>query len=181
MSREDTMTGVSSRLGRPIANLLLGSRRAHTRKLARFAEGVRESRVLELGSGKAPRYSARALFHPSNEFITSDVNPEYGHTVIDVKQMEFEEEFHVVLCLNVLEHVFDFQEAIARIHRALRPRGVAIIAVPAFYPLHDEPSDFWRFTEHALRRMLERFDSVDIRHRGLRQYPFSYYAEAHKG
>jgi SAM-dependent methyltransferase len=173
-------TSPAQALARFLARLVLASRRADYRRIAKFARRLRGVRILELGSGKAERYSARRLFHPSNAFLQSDVNPEYGHAIIDATSMEFHEQFDVILCLNVLEHVFDFREAVRRIHQGLRPGGVAIIVVPVFYPLHDEPNDFWRFTEHALRRLLADFRSLDIHRRGLRQYPFFYYLEAHK-
>jgi hypothetical protein len=38
----------------------------------------------------------------------------------------------------------------------LRPGGKVIIGVPFFYWLHEEPFDFYRYTEHALRRYCER-------------------------
>jgi len=141
-------------------------------------------RILELGSGRQDlgkeRYSVRGFFDPSNEFIQSDVDPRFGHAIVDATSMEFRGEFDVILCLNVLEHVYDFQTALDRIHLALRPGGMMILQVPAFFPLHDEPHDFWRFTEHALRQMLARFDRVELKRRGSRRIPFSYLAIAAK-
>ena len=94
--------------------------------------------------------------------------------------MKYSNEFDIILCLNVLEHVYEFQTAINNIHKALKKGGVAVVAVPAFYPLHDEPGDFWRFTEHALKRMFANFKEVTVTHNGKREYPFTYYLEAIK-
>jgi hypothetical protein len=52
--------------------------------------------------------------------------------------------------------------------------------VPHLYPYHDEPGDFWRFTEHSLRRLLEPFESVEIRSRGPRRLPQALIAFARK-
>ena len=149
-----------------------------------FSGGIKNKRILELGSGKFYKnqyyYSSQSLFDPSNEFIQSDIVKEYGHLMVDVTTMNYENEFDIVLCTNVLEHVFDFQIAIDNVHAALKSDGVAIIVVPAFYPLHDEPLDYWRFTEHALRKLLNKFSRTTIKHSGLRQYPFAYYIEAVK-
>jgi 2-polyprenyl-3-methyl-5-hydroxy-6-metoxy-1,4-benzoquinol methylase len=154
------------------------------RHVQRFASDVRGKRILELGSGRQDlgedAYSAKAAFDASNEFIQSDVISNYGHELVDVTRMDFEEEFDIILCLNVLEHVYEFDVAIERIHRALKLGGLTVIVVPVFYPYHDEPSDYWRFTEHALRKMLAHFSSLEIRHRGLRQMPFAYFAIARK-
>ena len=46
-----------------------------------------------------------------------------------------------------------------------------IAAVPHIYPYHDEPIDFWRFTEHSLRMLFRDFSSVEIRHKGIRRFP----------
>ena len=143
-----------------------------------------DRRILELGSGPLVsgeyKYSYKYLFDDSNEFIQSDIVEEYGHMVVDVTNMNFEAEFDIIICTNVLEHVFDFQKAIFNIHRALKPSGVALIFVPGFYPLHDEPYDYWRFTEHSIRKLLNNFTQVVIKHYGLREYPFAYYIEAIK-
>lgn len=152
--------------------------------LKEFAKSAGSKRILELGSGKPCRgsypYSSRHLFDASNEFIRSDVVREYGHKLVDVTKMKYKSEFDIILCTNVLEHVFDFSLAIKNIRNALKPGGIALIYVPGFYPLHDEPYDYWRFTEHSLRRLLKEFSSVRLRHSGLRQYPFGYFVEAVK-
>jgi SAM-dependent methyltransferase len=172
------------RLLRALAHVVLGSRRWMNRNVERFARGIHGQRILELGSGRQDlgpdAYSVRRFFDRSNEFIQSDVVPEHGHQIVDVATMGFHEQFDVILCLNVLEHVYDFRGAVERVYRALRPGGTAVFVVPVFFPYHDEPHDYWRFTEHALRKMLEPFDMLEIKHRGLRQMPFSYFAIAGK-
>lgn len=82
--------------------------------------------------------------------------------------------------MNVLEHVFDFHKAIENTYRALKPNGIAIIFIPVFYPFHDEPADYWRFTEHSMRKLLQSFSQITIKYLGIRQYPFAYYIEAAK-
>jgi SAM-dependent methyltransferase len=182
--RDDARTRRKKAIQRRAAHIAFGSGSWVRRQVRLFAADVKEQRILELGSGRRDlgedTYSVKFAFHDSNEFIQSDVVPEYGHELVDVTTMEFEDEFDVVLCLNVLEHVYDFQTAISRIHAALKPGGQVAIAVPVFYPYHDEPNDYWRFTEHALRRMFETFAAFELRHRGLRQAPFAYFAVATK-
>lgn len=94
--------------------------------------------------------------------------------------MDFDSEFDIIICMNVLEHVFEYEEAIQNIFNALRENGVAVLFVPVFYPLHDEPNDYWRFTEYSLRRILDKFQKIEIQHSWIRQYPFAYYIEATK-
>ena len=186
-------------LFRHTAHVVFRTRGFVNRRLARFGATLRDSKILELGSGPSPRrsglgfgraggkpvkdrhpYSAKKFFHDSNEFIESDVVPEFGHRIVDATAMDFNEEFDVVLCVSVLEHVFDFKAALVNIRKALKPGGIAIISVPGFYPLHDQPADYWRFTEHSLRRLLSDYAEVKIERMGPQAYPLVYYAEARK-
>jgi SAM-dependent methyltransferase len=169
---------------RPAVHLVFGTRTWVRRNLEDFARGVAGQRILEIGSGRhdlgQEAFSFRALFEPSNEFVQSDIVPEFGHTIVDIRTMTFEDEFDVILCLYVLEHVFELEEAVARMHRALVPGGVLVVAVPHLYPYHDEPTDYWRFTEHALRKLLGSFDSITVKTRGFSKMPLALMALARK-
>jgi SAM-dependent methyltransferase len=176
--------GLTYRTLRAGAHVVCGTRPWVRRNLQAFAEGVAGKSILEIGSGRQDMgpeaFSCRDLFDSSNTFVQSDVVPEYGHELVDVRDIGLEEAFDVILCLYVLEHVFEIESAVRSMHRALAPRGTLVVAVPHLYPYHDEPADFWRFTEHALRRMLEPFESTDIKVRGFRRMPFALLAFARK-
>ncbi len=58
-----------------------------------------------------------------------------------------------VLCTQVLEHVDDPARALAEMARVLRPGGALILTVPQYWPLHEEPYDFFRYTELGLRKL----------------------------
>jgi SAM-dependent methyltransferase len=175
---------LSKRTLRAAVHLVFGTRPWVRRNLAEFAQGVVGKRVLEIGSGRQDlgqdAFSARDLFDSSNEFVQSDVVLEYGHTLVDVRDIGLEEAFDVILCLYVLEHVFELEDSVRSMHRALAPRGVLVIAVPHLYPYHDEPTDYWRFTEHALRELLAPFESTEVRVRGLHKMPLALMAFAKK-
>lgn len=169
---------------RSLAHGLFRIRTYSNRSIARFAQGVHDKRILELGSGKLvhgdDEYSARRYFDASNEFIQTDIAEEHGHQIVDVTDMSFRSEFDVILCMSVLEHVYQHDAAVSNIFEALKPGGIAIIFVPGMYPLHDEPTDYWRFTEHSFRKLLSAFKEVRIHHKGPRAFPLAYYVEAQK-
>lgn len=156
------------------AHAVLGNRRWLMKQLAEVRRHANPNRILEIGSGKrvgnSYPYSMQHLF-PGTEFLRTDIVPDYGHTVVDVTQMQFDGEFDLILCISVLEHVLKPSLAATRLNAALRDGGCAVVAVPFAYPLHDEPYDFWRFTEHGLREILSPFASVEIRRRGPRKLP----------
>jgi SAM-dependent methyltransferase len=167
-----------------IIHTIFRLRRFNNNSIKKFAKGIRHKTILEIGSGKKHNdsfpYSVKKYFHTSNNFIQSDIVPKYGHRLIDVTKMKFRNRFDIIICMNVLEHVFSYEVAIKNIRRALKPHGTAIFFLPAFYPLHDQPHDYWRFTEYSIVKMLGRFKHITMRHSGLRRYPFAYYIEATK-
>ncbi len=169
---------------RKLSNFIFRTRSFNNASIEKFAKSVKNKTILELGSGKKLNgkyyYSAKKFFDESNTFIQSDINKNFGHKIIDVTTMNYNKKFDIIICMNVLEHVYDFQTGIKNIYQALKPKGITVIFVPGFYPLHDEPHDYWRFTEHSLKLLLKDFKKVKIIHSGIRQYPFAYHIEAQK-
>lgn len=169
---------------RRLAHLVFSSRTWINGHVARIAPSLSGGRILEIGSGRQDlgldEYSMKRHFDASCDFVKSDFNPAFGHRVVDVTQMEFDEEFDAVLCLEVLEHVPCFWEAIPRLHRALRPGGRLILSVPMTFPYHDEPGDFYRFTAYGVRYLLRDFRELEVHHRGPRRLPFGILASGIK-
>jgi SAM-dependent methyltransferase len=76
--------------------------------------------------------------------------------VSDLENMQpvISEDYDVVLCTEALEHTPHPQIVIREIWRILRPHGKIILSVPYLSRLHEEPFDYYRFTEHGLRVLL---------------------------
>jgi SAM-dependent methyltransferase len=168
-------TAIANEAARRGAHLLLATRKWSDRTVREALGDASSQRILEIGSGRqdlgADAYSLKPLFPEAAEFVQSDVNPAFGHRVVDVTDMSIDQEFDAILCLYVLEHVFDVRAAVDNMRKALRPGGKVFIAVPHVYPYHDEPIDFWRFTEYSLRELCRDFSAVEIRHKGIRRFP----------
>jgi SAM-dependent methyltransferase len=65
--------------------------------------------------------------------------------------------FDVLLCLSVLEHVCDVGAALAAMRKVLKPGGWFYVSVPGFKVWeHNAPSDYWRFSESAVREFVLR-------------------------
>ncbi len=168
-------TAIANEVARRAAHLLLATRKWSDRVAVDVLGDVSQAHILEIGSGRQDlghdAYSLKGAFPGAAGFVQSDVNPDFGHRVVDVTDMSIDQEFDVILCMYVLEHVFDVHAAVDNMRKALRPGGTMLIAVPHIYPYHDEPIDFWRFTEHSLRELCRDFTAVDIRRKGIRRFP----------
>jgi SAM-dependent methyltransferase len=72
--------------------------------------------------------------------------------------------FDFILCTEVLEHTLQPFDAVAEMHRLLRPGGLLLLSVPFNFRIHGPLPDCWRFTEHGIRALLGagRFDEIQI-------------------
>ena len=163
-----------------VVHIIFRARKNCNKLLKKFAVNVNNMQILEIGSGPRDECSYNKFFNSSNKFIKSDIIQKSGYLYIDVTKMDYKQKFDIIICISVLEHVYDVKEAVNNIFNALKKNGVAIIQVPCMYPLHDEPNDFWIFTEHSLRKLTNKFTKIIIKHSNIRQYPFDYYVEAYK-
>lgn len=180
------MSNVSKKIARSVVHVVADPRKFYYQKVANIAAKQHGKEILELGSGPLVKgkyyYSVKYLFDESNNFVQSDINKEFGHPIVDATTMKYANKFDLLLCLNVLEHIYDHQKALTNIYKALRKNGLLVVAVPFAYPLHDEPGDYWRFTEYTLKRILsaQGFRKISIAHKGKREFPFGYFVTAIK-
>lgn len=76
--------------------------------------------------------------------------------------------FDTLLSTQMLEHVSDPKNVIQEMSRVLKPKGIMILSAPMTWPLHEEPYDFFRYTLHGLRHLLQKanFEILDEIPRG---------------
>jgi ubiquinone/menaquinone biosynthesis C-methylase UbiE len=76
--------------------------------------------------------------------------------------------FDTLLSTQMLEHVSDPKKVIQEMGRVLKPGGIMILSAPMTWPLHEEPYDFFRYTLHGLRHLLQKanFEILDEIPRG---------------
>jgi SAM-dependent methyltransferase len=79
--------------------------------------------------------------------------------VIDMTRMDYaDNSVDAFLSMFALEHIYDYGAVIEESYRCLKPRGRMLLAVPFLYYYHGAPDDYFRFTDSALDRMLNKFD-----------------------
>ena len=69
---------------------------------------------------------------------------------------ESAETYDVVVCTQVIEHVFDHQKVFEEAYRLLKPGGKFIVSGPFIFEKHEKPYDFYRFTNYGFETLLIR-------------------------
>ena len=65
------------------------------------------------------------------QYITTDLNSPLAQVKADICELPFEnDEFDVILCNHVLEHIEDDEKAISELYRVMKPGGWGIFQVP---------------------------------------------------
>jgi len=85
-----------------------------------------------------------------------------------------------VLILDTLEHVENCHRAMDEVYRILKPEGVLAISSVMLFPIHEYPSDYWRFTPEAFRLFLRRFQTALVSHEGEPEIPHTVFGLASK-
>lgn len=132
---------------------------AYAKYLPRYARG----RLLDLGCGKVPLY---LTYKDSTTEVTCvDWEGAAKHSpYLDLEQditeeLPFEDgSFDTIIVSDVMEHIPDPAGVWAQMKRLLAPGGYVLLNVPYYYPIHEAPYDFYRYTEFALRRFAEEAD-----------------------
>ena len=124
--------------------------------LQKYARG----RLLDLGCGKVPLYGVY------RDLVDEAVCVDWQGGLHGSKHVDFfrdlnkdldlpADSFDTVILSDVLEHIRKPEKLLGQIHALLRVGGVAILGVPFFYWIHEEPYDFFRYTKFALSAMVE--------------------------
>lgn len=138
-------------------------RRRHLDRDLETVRGLMTGRVLEIGWGRLGR---RGRFEPpvvAGRWVSVDRDRARApHICADAAQLPVPTSaFDTVLCLEVLEYIWAPGTVLAEIRRVLAPGGTLILSTPLLHRT-DTETDYWRFTEPALRRLLREagFDVV---------------------
>lgn len=86
-----------------------------------------------------------------------------------------------VLCLNVLEHAWDFRRGAEEILRVTAAGGMALVTTVFEFHVHAYPEDYWRFTPRAMERMFEGFPTLLYGFQGHAKTPRLVFALGIKG
>jgi SAM-dependent methyltransferase len=128
----------------------------YTAYIREFSRG----KLLDCGCGQVPYYE---IYKDLVDEVTCTdwQNSMHDNKFVDTfsdlnERLNFNDDsFDTVLLTDVMEHIFKPEKLLCEIHRVLRPGGRVIIAVPFMYRIHEEPHDYYRYTEYSLKKLCD--------------------------
>ena len=126
--------------------------------IAAFAATMKARRgvVLEIGARVVGGHSSlnAAQFQPECRFIGCDIHAAPGVDLVAdahfLSRAVTPGSLDGVFSLAVLEHLAAPWMVAAEVNRVLRRGGETLHLVPHAWPVHEQPNDFWRFSEAGL-------------------------------
>ena len=121
-------------------------------------------RMLDVGCGEKPY---EAIFRP---YVTEYIGIEHAATftkttastravadvLYDGHTLPFPDgSFDTVMSVQVLEHTPHPQRLVDEMGRVLADGGTLILTAPFSYRLHEQPHDYFRYSPHGLRALIE--------------------------
>jgi hypothetical protein len=142
--------------------------------------------IYEFGSYQVATQEGFADLRPffqGLEYIGTDMREGPGvDVVLNLHNIELPgETVGTAFCLETLEHVEYPHKALQEIHRILHPDGMVVISSTMFFPIHDFPYDYWRFTPEAFRSLLKPFNGAFVGHAGDDKFPHTLVGIGFKG
>lgn len=123
-------------------------------------------KLLEVGSRARSGIARRDLAPAGWTYEGLDVVPGPNvDTVGDAHQisrMYPPESFDAVMSISVLEHLLMPWKFVVELNRVLKVGAIGIFATHQCWPLHDEPWDFWRFSDNAWPALLNPMAGFEI-------------------
>ena len=137
-------------------------------KNIKYATGV----LLDVGCGSSPfekyftNHVTKYLKHEHPDSQINSVTYDYLSELPRINAPD--NSVDTILSTSVLEHVIEPFETIKEFHRVLKTNGIAMIYVPQYWHLHEEPYDYHRFTKYLLKEKLKqfKFEIVEIKEIG---------------
>jgi SAM-dependent methyltransferase len=139
--------------------------------------------VLEVGAYQVPGQEVIAdlrPFFPGKRYVGLDERSGPGVDAVgDVTDLPYADgSFGTVLALSTFEHVPHFWRGFDEVRRVLRPDGALLVACPFHFHIHNQPSDYWRFTPAALELLLDDYPSKIVGWHGPDTRPANVWALA---
>lgn len=157
-------------------------RGAITRELLKYRD-LMKPLILETGACRPDaawwRDLRSQLEFEEHEWVGTDIEDGVGVDIVAdlcAGWCELEPvEYNTVICAETLEHVREPLAALRSLHYTLENGGRIFVTMPFAFPIHNFPSDYWRFTPDGLYRMLDEVGFTDIETYGFNEFQMDLY------
>jgi SAM-dependent methyltransferase len=150
-SKEPRYVSIASRI---VVNIQC---KIYERIIKEHASGL----LLDLGCGNVP------LYEIYKDLVTDNICIDWADTLHKNEYLDYElnlntilplesEQFDTILITDVLEHIAKPELLMSEMARLLKPNGKIILTVPFLYWLHEQPNDYFRYTEFALKMFCQQ-------------------------
>jgi SAM-dependent methyltransferase len=150
-------------------------RQSGTQDFAQFSNLVRamgpDASVLEIGARARSGTTNRGFVPANTRYVGFDIKE--GENVVVVGDAHLlsthfgRETFDAVYSIAVFEHLLMPWKVAVEMNRVMKTGGVGYIMSHQTFPLHEEPWDFWRFSNTGWQALFNRFTGFEIIETGL--------------
>lgn len=117
-----------------------------------------DGKILDIGGSKKSGYHELIKGNHSFTVVNIDEKCEPDVNADVEKPFPFGEgTFDHSICLNVYEHVFEFEHVFSEQLRCIRQGGKIVIAAPFMHFIHASPDDYLRFTSSTYYRLAKKY------------------------
>ena len=120
-----------------------------------------ESKSLEIGNSDLNKKSFFNFFKKNNNLKTffcdtyNFRNKDYFKFDLE-KKNSINKKFKNILIFNVLEHVYDVDNAVYELKKILKNKGKIYISTPFLYQYHEAPKDYSRYTLDYFQKLSKK-------------------------
>jgi len=115
--------------------------------------------ILDLGAGSKPASYHRFLNYDKDSRI---IYADFHKKGSNIMELDLEKSFPIkenkydyIICLNVLEHIYNYNNVIQESYRILKKGGTFIGSTPFLVNYHPAPNDYFRYTHQALTMLFK--------------------------
>lgn len=121
--------------------------------------------VLDVGGRRTSNNVTNYILYQNNVIYLDKFSDDKRDLKVDLEKLNPrpDYQFDNVFLINVLEHIYNFNNCLNNCYSFLRKGGNFFGSTPFMFRIHSSPNDFFRFTEQSLRRSLESAGFINIK------------------
>ena len=127
---------------------------------------VAQGQVLEVGSRARSGITRREMVPKGWDYTGLDVidgpNVDIVGDAHELTSLFPKQRFDAVFAFSVLEHLLMPWKFVAELNRVLQVGAVGLFTTHQCWPMHDQPWDFWRFSDQAWNALFNKATGFEI-------------------